>query len=142
MLFHFVSLLVGGLIYVLFRTDSLVMFQWFKKLGIIDVVNYLRNYTLPISIYLPEWVLYSLPDGLWILSYQFLMLYIWKGNISKTNFIWLILLPMIAILSEIGQLFGVISGIFDWADILCYLIGFILPYIFLKKSINSKTILL
>lgn len=37
------SLTLGGLIYIQYRTDSLLMFDWFHGLGLTDYIENLRN---------------------------------------------------------------------------------------------------
>tara|TARA_B100000795_G_scaffold216277_1_gene170160 strand:+ start:431 stop:805 length:375 start_codon:yes stop_codon:yes gene_type:complete len=76
---------------------------------------------------LPDWFLYSLPDGIWLFSYLSVLLLIWDNKISKHNIHWVLLIPSIAIFSEIGQLFEIVSGTFDITDLVFYLAGTILP---------------
>lgn len=135
---HIITLLIGGLIYVLFRSSSLLMFSWYKNIGLDGVLNGLRKSTIPFAENIPEWILFSLPDGLWIFSYVCLILFIWKNSVSLKNLFWILIIPILAIGSELGQFFGLITGTFDLTDLLLYIFGMTLPFIFFKKSINSK----
>lgn len=45
-------------------------------------------------------------------------------------------IPIIAIISEFGQLLGIISGTFDSIDLLFYFLGSILPLIIFKNSLT------
>lgn len=130
------TLLLGGLIYILFRTSSLLMFDWYDSLGLLISINNLRLYTSLIIDGIPNWFLYSLPDGLWIFSYISLMLFIWQNSISKKNIIWILIIPFLAIGSEIGQLLGFVSGTFDYIDLVFYFLGMSLPFIFYRNSIK------
>ncbi len=56
---HFLTLLLGGLVYISFRQDTLKMFNWFDSINLSAVISELRLYTLPLSDYLPKWFLYS-----------------------------------------------------------------------------------
>src|SRR5690606_24761044 len=132
----FLTLLGGGLIYVLFRTSSLKMFSWYETIGLGGLTNELRNWAFQLADKIPEWILFSLPDGLWIFSYVSLMLIIWQNSISLKNIFWILILPFLAISSELGQLFGVIIGTFDFMDLLLYISGMILPLIIFTRSIN------
>ena len=123
---HIVCLITGSLIYICFRTNTLVMFKWFDNMMLTGAITAIREYSFPFRHNLPSWFLYSLPDGLWIASYTCFMLFVWGRNI---NFFWLTLLPMIAILSEIGQLFRVVPGTFDIMDIVFYVAGSFLPLV-------------
>ncbi len=134
---HLFTLLLGGMVYISFRQDTLKMFRWFDSINLSAVISELRLLTLPLSDHLPNWFLYSLPDGLWICSYLSVLLVVWDNVISKHNIHWLLLVPMIAIFSEIGQLFKIVPGTFDILDLIFYLGGTVLPILIFT---NSKTI--
>lgn len=114
-------LFFGGLIYIIYRDKSLLMFDWFNSIGISNEIDGLRNLFQGDGIY--GWVKYSLPDGLWIFSYMFLIDAIWDGerNIVSKWFLWF--LPIVAILSECLQYFGLLPGVFDWMDMACYMLA-------------------
>jgi hypothetical protein len=134
----FLTLLVGGLIYILFRTSTLKMFSWYETIGLGELTNVMRKMTFQFSDKIPEWILFSLPDGLWIFSYVSLMLFIWQNSVSIKNIFWISIIPILAIGSELGQLFGLVIGTFDIADLLFYIFGMTLPFILFTKSINLK----
>ena len=138
---HILTLLLGGLVYISFRQDTLKMFSWFDRLNILEAISDFRLFTLPLSVHLPNWFLYSFPDGLWLFSYISLLLIVWDNTISKHNIHWLLLLPTVAITSEIGQLFAIVPGTFDVLDLTFYLLGTILPILIFNnsKTIKSKT---
>ena len=56
-------LVLGSLIYVLFRHESLLVFDWLEHLGVDAYVQALRARCDHWE--LPSWVAYSVPDGLW-----------------------------------------------------------------------------
>jgi hypothetical protein len=60
-LYCFIPLFIGGIIYIGYRTESLLMFEWFKFIGLIKIVVLFR--TVTIQIYMPDFVVYSLPNG-------------------------------------------------------------------------------
>ena len=117
-------LLLGGLVYVIYRDKSLLMFDWFDAIGISNEIDGLRRLFQGEGIY--GWVKYSLPDGLWAFSYMFLVDAIWNGSRSKSSFIFIYSLPVIALLSEFFQYFGLLPGVFDWVDVASYLFAIIL----------------
>lgn len=119
-----VILLTGGLIYVIYRDKSLLMFNWFDSLGISKQVDCLRDIAQGGGIY--DWVKYSLPDGLWIFSYMFIIDAIWNGERNALSFIFIYGLPFIAILSEFLQCFGLCPGVFDWKDLASYVFAIML----------------
>lgn len=116
------ALLVGGMIYATFRPTSLIMFQWFDGLGCYSFVDYLRaHYGNTIS---EEWLIYSLPAGLWLFSYLYVIDSIWGGHANqkgRTYFLWI--LPILSILSEFMQLVHLMPGTFDPMDIVCYVLA-------------------
>ncbi len=134
------SILSGGLIYVLFRQDSLKMFSWFESVNLSNSIFEMRLFTLPLSIYLPDWFLYSLPDGLWLFSYVSFLLVVWENVISKHNIHWVLLVPLIAIFSELGQLIKVIPGTFDVVDLCSYFLGAVLPILIFANLKTNKPI--
>lgn len=133
---YLISLLLGSLIYIIFRSTSLKMFSWYKVIGVNDFVLQLRRYFEGYKYLIPNWVLFSLPDGLWTFSYVCLMLWIWKGRVTLKNIFWIIIIPVVAVFSEVAQLFKILSGTFDLSDLFFYLFGIILPFIFFNKSIT------
>ena len=136
---HLFTLLLGGLLYISFRQETLKMFSWFDRINLSAAISELRLLTLPISDHLPNWFLYSLPDGLWLFSYLSVLLAVWDNTISKHNIYWLFLVPMVAIFSEIGQLFEIVAGTFDIIDFVFYIGGTVLPILIFT---NSKKIYL
>lgn len=120
---------VGGLIYIGFRDKSLLMFDWFNYMGITQHVETFRSFFNSDGIY--GWVKNSLPDGLWLFAYIYLVDAIWNGSKSISSYLFIYSLPFFAILSEFLQYFGLIPGIFDWTDVFSYLFAIFL-YIILK----------
>lgn len=135
---HIGTLLLGGLIYILFRADTLKMFGWYNNLGISNSIDKLRVFPNQIVDVLPNWFLFSLPDGLWIFSYISLMLYIWNNSITKHSIVWIFIIPLLTLAFEFGQLFNIVPGTFDIVDIVFYILGIFLPIYFFNNSINLK----
>ena len=127
------SILFGGVIYIAFRSSSIILFKWIDYIVLIDPVENLRIVTLPYKEYLPDWFLYSLPDGLWMFSYSCIVLVIWKRKITKYSLLWLLSLPMISILFEVLQYYDCFNGTFDIIDIIFYIFGSLLPILINKK---------
>lgn len=126
-----VALLVGSLIYIVFRSNSLLMFRWFDSFNLSSIVNELRANYSQISLY--SWVKYNMPAGLWLFSYMYIIDAIWgKEYIPlKRTFLWT--LPVVAILSEFFQLIRILPGTFDILDIISYLLAIIM-YLILKRT--------
>lgn len=114
-----VILLLGGLVYVIYRDKSLLMFNWFDSIGISNEIDWLRRLFQGEGIY--GWVKYSLPDGLWLFSYMFIVDAIWDSDKNAMSILFLWGLPVVAVSSECLQYFGLLPGVFDWIDMVSYL---------------------
>lgn len=134
-----IPLIFGGLIYLTYRVETLKMFRWFDNIGATDLIIFLRTNEISQAISLPQWVKFSLPDALWIFSFTYFMLTIWKFKISKSSAFWIFLAPTIGLFSEIGQLIGLIPGTFDLVDLVLLIIAMVIPFSQLV-IINFKTI--
>ena len=121
---------IGGVIYVLFRSNELLMFRWFEFLKIDRVVYSLREYTFYYRKYIPESILFSLPDCLWVYSFTMFLSFYVKN-------IFLIMIPCIgSVLTEICQLWF-IPGTFDIMDVLYMLAATGIALFFIYKHRNS-----
>lgn len=120
-----ISLLAGGMIYLLFRPERLLMFDFIKY---VQLWNYLEIARFT-THFLPEWVEYNLPDGLWTFSYTLCIGYVWKFDIKKC-WLFILILPSIAIADECLQYFQIVPGTYDAWDIFAYLIASLLGVLF------------
>jgi len=117
------SLLAGGLLYLCFRPESLVMFKWAKIVGLYPAVFELRMQGTAVAPSLPEWLIFSAPNGLWVFSFGVLMVSLWGVSGFSVAVAWAVALWAVGIGSEIMQGFGLVSGVFDVADMIAYTIG-------------------
>lgn len=121
---------VGGFLYILLRTENLLMFSWFDEIGLSQTVDNIRMIYGQQTPY--AWVKNNLPAGLWLFSYLFIIDSLWwkeKNNVCK---FFLFLLPIIAIGSEFLQLLKIVPGTFDELDIYSYISALFL-YKLIKK---------
>ena len=109
---------MGGMIYVLWRSDSLLMFHWFATLGIDQQIRQLREAVAPYSGALPSAVCFSLPQALWLLSGILYSHSIWRDVSTLSWLFWTALLVVTALVAELGQLVGIVPGRFDIWDLL------------------------
>jgi hypothetical protein len=117
------AMLVGGLIYVLWREQGLLMFAWFSDVGLSPQVATLRNAALPLRPLLPSWLLYSLPEALWLLSGLLALDVIWGTRKRGGYLFWTVCLATMAIGSEVGQFVRVVPGRFDPVDLALMLVS-------------------
>ena len=128
LIYHVVlPLLIGSLIYVLFRSESLIMFTWFDNLGILEQIKEYRVMFYSFKQLLPNWIIYSLVDGLW--GYTFVSAYLIYFKIDY----WLIVPFLLSVGVEVLQYFQLFQGTFDVIDLLCYIVGYTLPFLLLKN---------
>ena len=124
------TMLIGGVIYVLFRSDTLLMFRWFEFLKLDKLVYSIREYTFYYRKHIPESILFSLPDCLWVYSFTMFLSFYFKN-------IFMIMIPCIgSVLTEIGQLWFV-PGTFDIMDVLYMLAATGIAIFFIYKHRNS-----
>ena len=110
------SLSVGGLIYVLCRTDTLMMFTWFDRFYLTNFISSIRTDASALSTVMPTWVVYSLPNALWLFSGLLAFDIIWGPKASLAKLAWLSLFGTIAVGAEVCQALQLLPGIFDWGD--------------------------
>lgn len=129
------ALVVGGFIYICWRSDTLLMFTWFDLIGVSKPVETLRNISSGYSYFLPKWFLFSLPNALWLFSGLVAFEAIWGTKFVLGKIFWFSALLIIAIGSELGQALGLIQGTFDWYDILLLtLAGLGFTFFSMKKN--------
>lgn len=117
--FGIFCLALGVYIYLAYRRPTLLIHEilngtgyfTFIKSDNLKVINIHSQY---------DWIVYSLPDSLWVLSYLSIMLSLWDFVLNKENLLFIILIPILAITSEFMQLFGLIPGTYDIVDIVFY----------------------
>lgn len=112
-------LAIGGLIYLLFRSRTLLMFEFIPAalINTFDAIH--ENLNIPCN-QLTSFAFYSLPDGLWTISYLIIMHLIWMKSVNNYKMIWIYSLPVMLLVIEIFQILPSFPGTFDWLDIFCY----------------------
>lgn len=132
------SLFCGGCIYLLFRSKTLLMFKWADSLRVKENILYIRQQFT--SFQIPEIFIYTLPDGLWSLSYILFIEALWFGE--KKSWIFASIVPTIGFLSELFQFWGLLQGTFDIWDAVFYITPFIIFYgvklYYSKEKSNEK----
>lgn len=123
-----VALLIGGMIYVLWRSESLLMFSWFRALGIGHVVETLRRNASPYANTFPHWVYFSLPQALWQFSGLLFFYSIWRNASTPHCLLWAGVFVAIAFGFEIGQFLGVVPGYFETWDLILLIAACLLAW--------------
>ena len=133
------SIFLGGMIYIIWRSENLLMFSWFNFINIDEAIQLLRNLHIKSSLTMPEWFYFSLPNALWTFGGILLFKYIWK-KVSSELFFWITLFSIVSIGSELGQYAGIIPGTFDINDVSLTFIFIIIAMILINKNqlVESK----
>lgn len=116
-----VPVMIGAAIYVLFRSPRLRVFEWLEAMGLGAAVPAVRAWARPAAEHLPEWLLYSVPDGLWVYGLTASLALVWRGEPARARRAWVCVGIALGVGGELGQLAGVVPGVFDAADLgLCF----------------------
>lgn len=126
-----ITLLCGISIYLLFRSESISLYRWCAAAGFGDEIEMLRQSVRHWTI--PDYLKYSLPDGLYCLSYILLMDAVWAGRRTKFSVCAVCVIPLVAITHELAQGLGLAKGTFDAVDLLSYSVPLIL-YLFIIRQ--------
>jgi hypothetical protein len=109
------TLLTGTLIYLLFRPETLRVFDWLRIAGPLhESVLVLRESVLPVKPYL--------------------ILLIWKNELNKSSLVWILSVPILAVFSESAQAIGLIPGTFDTQDLVSYISCTLTPIILFSNN--------
>lgn len=133
-----IALLVGGLIYILWRSETLMMFVWFEHIGLNNVFGSMRNSTSGVSVSLPNWFLFSLPNALWLFSGLLVFDFIWGSKLSASKLFWLSFFWMVAVGAEVSQALDILPGTFDWQDMSFMILAGFSALLFMSPSIQEE----
>ena len=135
-----IPLLLGGLIYVIYRADTLIMFSWFHQFRLQGITDAFRSNTFLQKLAIPDWIKFSLPDALWLFSFTYTMLLFWDFTITKQSIVWICLAPVVGLVSELGQLVNIIPGTFDIIDLILLILAAFLPLLSVKNLKSNPII--
>lgn len=117
-------IVVGGLMYIMWRDTGMLMFRWAEIIGLSGVVDWLREVGGAYGSYVPDWLMFSLPDGCWVYSCTAFFARLWREETSMLRWFWIGIGPVLAIGGEFGQLVpGFVPGTFDLVDLIAYFIA-------------------
>ena len=101
-------------------------------------LNQARNVAVPGELVLPNWIIFSLPNGLWAFAYALLITSIWSGSKSWLRHLWMASIPILVVGYEVLQYTGIIRGTFCIQDIALGVSGLILGIIIGFKTTNKN----
>jgi hypothetical protein len=136
----FLPIFLGGILYILFRSSDLKMFQWFKFCGLENLIFHVRSYLCELKYLIPSWSYYSIPNALWVYSFTSSLLLYWHNNSNK--YFWVLIPFMTGVFVEILQLFNLFPGSFDYLDLTFASLSFILSILIINYKMKNyeKTI--
>lgn len=125
--FHTIPpLLVGAIIYIVYRAHDIYFLVW------LDIGQAAAT---PLDAILPSWLLYTLPDALWMYAFVVGLGAIWFGGTDTLERCLWLCAPLVVGLSwELGQLAGLIPGTFDVADLVAMAIAAIVAAWVLSRN--------
>ena len=127
------TLMAGGTIYVLLRSRQILLNVLIDASGASGIES-AREKAAEWPI--PEWIVYSLPGGLWSTAYILLIHTLTMGERPGRRLLWAALIPAVGVLSELMQRHHLLSGTADRWDVFFYA----LPYFFYFVYLSLKTI--
>jgi hypothetical protein len=123
------SLTLGAFIYFMTRSESIYLNQWMADLGLGNVLQFFQATVDNTDI--PHWMIYSLPDALWMLALTLFILMIWDFKLHRRSIPWIALAIIAGILFEIAQRFHIVPGTFDAIDLILIMLAALLPVSFI-----------
>lgn len=125
--FALMPLCVGMLIYIFLRPGDPFFKQWFHETALVNDASFLN-----MAHTMPQWILFSLPDGLWMFSMVLIIFAIWDFKLHRRSLVWLALAIVIGLLFELGQAVHLVRGHFDPMDLVLMLFASLIPIIYIR----------
>ena len=128
---HIISpLLIGGLIYVCFRSPEIILNKIVYSSDLLSGI-FIRIFP---AIQFPDWFIFSLPDGLYVYAATSLHIYMTSKVYNAYSIKNIFYISFFSILVEFLQLINLIQGTFDFLDIIFMISGSFLSYHLLVKK--------
>ena len=122
----FLCVFLCGMMYITFRPDTLKMFHWLKLFGLLDYLVDLQHNPARV----PFWMLYNLPDGVWLFAYSILIGCIWNFKV-RDCWMFILVMPFICIPHEFLQGLGIMHGTYDANDVLAYVLAIVAGFLYI-----------
>ena len=121
-----IFLLIGSYLYLKFRSETLLMFKWAKNLGLDFIVSSIRGTFESLNSDRMKYIIFSAPYGLWVISFCCFIGAIWHKDSSLSAIILRLIVPVIAVSSELLQFVEFLPGTFDINDLLVLIVSTII----------------
>lgn len=117
------AVLLGGIIYILFRSSDIIAIHWMNSIGMEGWIQEIRSLELGGKLTVPQWIGYTLPNGLWAFAYALIISYLWIRRSSWMKWVWLSTIPTLVFGFEMLQYLKILPGTFSMEDLLSGLTG-------------------
>lgn len=117
-------LALGACIYLLFRDTTIISST--------TLTQHIKSGYLP-----PGWIIYNLPDFLWLYSLFASLTYLWMHSSQTIVRVYMFIGFIGALLSEVLQKFKLLFGTYDPFDLLFYLFALVLFLLINSKSFKK-----
>ena len=133
-----IPLIIGVVIYAFYRNENLLVFTWVEYvIGLKPSLNFSLDLTQSLmNLHIPNWIIFSLPDGIWIYVLTSTIFVVWA---QKIHLFWLSVPIFLGIGLEIFQLYNLVPGTFDSIDLMFLLSGYAIA-LFLGIKWRAKCI--
>ena len=121
-----IFLLIGSYLYLKFRSETLLMFKWVKNLGLDFIVISIRGSFESLNSDGMKYIIFSAPYGFWVISFCCFIGAIWHKDSSFSSIILRLIIPVIAVSSELLQFVALLPGTFDINDLLVLIVSTII----------------
>jgi len=132
------------MIYLFFRPGEFIFHNWFSDIGLDRWFSFASPNTGSPAGSAPEWILYSLPNGLWAFAYAVVITGIWWNSRSRLKYFWIATIPILVMGFELLQGAGILRGTFSFTDLVLGMtglgLGMVIGYSFSKKKYHEKRI--
>lgn len=118
-----IPLAFGGAIYLLWRDTSLLMFRWLEELRLSQLILSARNSSAIQHVCLPDWVLYSLPNALWVLALVSAAGLLWRDTKRTWLTIAVVTAACLGVGGEVAQGLDLLPGTFSMTDVVLAAFG-------------------
>ena len=98
---------------------GVIIYAFYRGISFID--NAQKLFPIFPTSKVSGWIKYNLPDALWLYAFLSALSVIWLTDKTDRQFVfWFIAAVVLSISSELFQSLNIISGTFDWKDIISY----------------------
>jgi hypothetical protein len=134
----FLPVATGALIYVSWRSPTLLIFRWVRFCGMSGMLAKWRYAVLSGRPAFGDWVIFSLPDALWVYAVTACMSLIWRARRSWARRVWIAAGTVLGCGGEVLQQLGVVPGTYDPVDLLLSVAAALTSYLLVTNDLKFR----